>query len=108
MRRKYLNKVEVWQNSDLGDTFSGNLNQPLQLGSSWANVSTIPTDKLVAYGLDIAQQAIRIQTRWRQDIDYFQEGIFFKYKGIEWFPNRIYNKDLLNEEIVIIANGINE
>jgi hypothetical protein len=108
MRRKYIHRVEVWVNATETDNFSGNTLDPSLLSSSWCNVTTIPLDKLVAYGLDITQQAITIKTRWRSDLDYFQNGLFFKYKGIEWFPNRVYNKDLINEEIVIIANAINE
>ena len=106
MRRKYLNKVEVWLNSALDDTVGGNLVDPSQLGSSWCNVSTLSTDKLTTYGLDIAQQAITIKTRYRSDLDYFQEGLFFKYKGLDWMPTSISNKNLINEEIVIVATAI--
>jgi len=67
-------------------------------------VSTIPVQKLTDFGLDIDRQSITIKTRWRNDLDYFQEGLFFVYKGIKWFPDRIYNKDLVNEEITIIAS----
>ena len=103
MRRKYLNKVEVWVNGTTNDNFSGNLNDPSQLGSSWCNVTTIPREKFTDLGLDTTKQAVTIKTRYRSDLDYFQEGLFFKYKSIEWYPQRIYNKDLLNEEITIIA-----
>ena len=106
MRRKYLNKVEVWSNGALDDTVGGNLVTPTQLGSSWCNIRTLPTDKLTAYGLDITQQAITIKTRWRSDLDYFQEGLFLKYDSLDWIPTRVYNKDLLNEEITIIATAI--
>ena len=106
MRRKYLNKVEVWLNTALDDTAGGNLVDPSLIDSSWCNIKTLPTDKLTAYGLDIAQQAVTIKTRYRSDLDYFQEGLFFKYKSIDWIPSRIYNKDLLDEEITIIATAI--
>ncbi len=105
MRRKYIHKIEVWQNTAVSDGFSGNTNDPEQLGSSWCNITTIPTDKMLNYGLDIAQQAITIKTRWRDDMDYFDNAIFFIYKNIEWYPTRIFNKDLINEEITIIASA---
>jgi len=105
LRRKYLNKVEVWLNGVVSDNFGGNILSPSQLGSSWCNISTINRDKLVAYGLDIAQEAITIKTRYRSDIDYFQNGLFFIYEGREWHPNTITEKDINKEEIIIIASG---
>ena len=108
MRRKYIHKVGVWVNTPVSDGFSGNTQLPLEIGSSWCNVTTVPTDKLVNYGLDIAKQAITIKTRYRADLDYFQDGLFFKYKGLDWMPSRIYNKDLINEEITIIAEGFSD
>lgn len=103
MRRKYRFKVEVWQSSAQFDDYSGNVNEPTKIGDSWANVSTIPLNKITDYGLDITQEAIVIKTRWRDDLDYFQNGIYFKYKSFDWFPTRVFNKDLINEEITIIA-----
>lgn len=105
MRRKYLNKVEVWLNGVVSDNFGGNILIPSQLGSSWCNISTIKRDKLVSYGLDIAQEAITIKTRYRADLDYFQDGLFFIYEGREWHPNTITEKDINKEEIIIIATG---
>tara|TARA_R110002167_G_scaffold284737_2_gene489911 strand:+ start:31841 stop:32164 length:324 start_codon:yes stop_codon:yes gene_type:complete len=103
--RKYINRVEVWQNTATADNYGGNTVTPTQLGSSWANVTTIAIDKMLNYGLDTAKQAITIKTRSRSDINYFAEGIFFKYKGIEWYPTNISNKDFIDEEITIIAFG---
>lgn len=105
MRRKYIHKLEVWQNNATDDSFGGNTVDPAQLGSSWANVRTIAFDKLANYGLDIAQQAITISTRYRDDIDYLSLGIFFKYKGFDWYPTGISNRDLENEEIIIVASA---
>lgn len=103
MRRKYLHRAEVWQNGVTSDGYGGNINNPTQLGSSWCNITTVPTNKMVDYGLDITKQGITIKTRYRDDLDYLQEGIFFKYKGYDWIPVRLYDLDLLNEEITIIA-----
>ena len=56
--RKYINRVEVWQNTATADNYGGNTVTPTQLGSSWANVTTIAIDKMLNYGLDTAKQAI--------------------------------------------------
>lgn len=103
MRRKYLNKIEVWINGTTSDSYGGNILSESQLGSSWCNIMTIPTNKMIEYGLDVDKEAITIKTRYRSDLNYFQVGLFFKYLGVDWIPTRIYNKDLLNEEITIIA-----
>lgn len=104
MRRKYINKVEVWVNAVIDDGFSGSINDPVIVSSSWCNVSTVPSDKITNYGLDIGTEVISIKTRWRSYLDYFTDGLFFKYKGYNWMPTRIFNKDLVNEEITIIAS----
>ena len=106
MRRKYLNKVEVWLNVSISDNFGGSTLSQTQLGTSWCNISTINRDKLVSYGLDIAQEAITIKTRYRADLDYFQNGLFFKYKGKDWIINSIEDKNLDNEQVQITATAV--
>lgn len=106
MKRKYLNRVEVWRNDAEDDTVGGNNLDPIKISDSWANVKSINRDKLTSYGLDIAVQAVRIRTRHRSDLDYFTLGLFFKYKGKDWIPNSIHDVDLEGEELDIIATAV--
>lgn len=101
--RKYLKRIEVWQNQATDDTFGGNLVTEVKLSDSWCNIKSVPVNKYVDFGLDTADQSIMMETRWRNDLDYMQEGVFFKYMGKDWFPTRLYDMDLENEKIVIIA-----
>ena len=55
------------------------------------------------YGLNIDQQAIEVRLRHRSDLDYFQDDIFFKYKGGEWAIKAIENIGLEDEELSILA-----
>jgi head-tail adaptor len=104
LRRKYINKVEVWQKSSVSDGFGGNTQSESKLSDSWAKIKTVPTDKITSYGLDTENKTVIINLRHRGDLDYNQEGIFFKYKGLTFIPLRIEQKDMQEEEFEIIAN----
>ena len=106
MRRKYLHRIEVWVSNPTDDGFGGNTITPAQLGSSWCNIKTFTSEKLIAYGLDITKQVITIKTRWRSDLDYLRDGLYFKYKTADYMPRSITEKDLESEEITIIAERI--
>lgn len=103
MKRKYLDRIEVWQRDQDADDFGGYLVAPTKLGDSWANIKTVPRDKVVAYGLDLPSQAIRVKLRKRNDIDYFAEGIYIVYKGKNWYINSLTEVDLDGEELDILA-----
>lgn len=103
MKRKYLDRVEVWRRDQDADDFGGFLITPTKLGDSWCNITTVSRDKMVAYGLEIPQQAIRIKTRTRSDLDYFVQGVFIKYKSKDWYINSITEINLDGEELDIIA-----
>ena len=106
MKRKYLNRIEVWLNgADLDDVGGENVD-PVKISDSWCNITTIRREKLVSFGLDIPTQAINIRTRFRNDLDYFQDGLFFKYKTKDWIVNSIHNIGLDDEDIDIIATAI--
>ena len=106
MRRKYIHRIQVWVSDPTDDGFGGSTITPAQLGSSWCNIKTLTSEKLIAYGLDITKQAITIKTRWRSDLDYFRDGLYFKYKNADYMPTSITEKDLESEEITIIAERI--
>ena len=108
--RKFKHRIDVYKTVPTSDGFGGNLinddaaNETL-LGSSWCKVTTIPTNKLVDFGLDEASQAIRINVRKRNDLDYEQQGLFFKYKGVRYTVNGItqYNIDGYHYQIIASA-----
>lgn len=106
MKRKYLDRIEVYISTATDDGAGGNTITESKLGDSWCNITSIKRDKLVAYGLDIPAQAIRIMTRYRSDLDYFQNSLFFKYKGKDWIPTSITEIDLDGEELDILATAI--
>lgn len=104
MRRRYINRIAVWKNESVSDSFGGNLNSSEQLASSWCNVRTLPKDKNTEYGLDVGSNAIKIRTRYREDLDYEQEGIYFVYKGKEFYPDSVTSVDIDKQEVEIIAH----
>lgn len=103
MKRRYLDRIEVWQRNQLDDTVGGNAVTPVKLSDSWANVKTLSREKVIAYGLDLPAQAIRVKVRKRNDLDYFEEGIFIKYKSKDWHISSIMEVDLDGEELDMVA-----
>ncbi len=97
----------MWEYISNADGFGGNTTQDTKIGDSWANIETIPTDKLTDYGLDETQYGIRIKCRKRSDIDLTADNIFFKYKGIEYAPQSVTDRDLHGLEIEFVASGRN-
>ena len=103
MKRKYLNSIEVWQSVETDDTAGGLEGTESKVTDSWCNIKTLPRPKRTQYGLDDAVQAIQVRTRYRNDLDYFDQALFFKYKGRDWHFTDVMNEGLEDEEITIIA-----
>lgn len=105
MRRKYKYTIEVWARAAASDGAGGNTISDTKLGDSWCKVSSIDAGNLTDYGLNVPQRAIRIELRERNDIDYFDQDIFFVYKGFKWVITQITDNDLEGEELTIIATS---
>lgn len=103
MRRRFVNRIEVWLNDATSDGFGGYTNTSERIASSWCKVTTIPRDKLTLYGLDTARYAITIELRYREDLDYKQEGLYFVYNGRKFNPTSITPIDVENEYLRIEA-----
>ena len=105
MRRKYKYTIEVWSRSSVDDTAGGQTVTDTKLGDSWCNIESIPTPNLTDYGLSVPQRGIIIRLRERNDIDYFDQDIFFVYKGLKWVITQITDLDLEGEELEILATS---
>lgn len=105
MKRKYLNRITVKQSVNSDDGYGGNKLLETNLGKSWCNINTIRTPKLVAYGLDITSKSIEIKLRYRADINYDDEGIYFTYKNYNYMPISIVQEGLQENEFTIIATA---
>ena len=105
MRKKYLDRIEVWLRGTVDDGAGGFDLDDTKLSDSWCNITTVRRDKLIDYGLDVSNQAIEIRLRYRDDLDYFQESVFFKYKGKDWIINAIDEINLDGRELSILASS---
>lgn len=108
--RKLKYRIDVYRTVPVSDDFGGYVinddasNETL-IGSSWCNVKTIPVNKLEEYGLDINQKAIRVNVRRRNDLDYEQEGLFLKYKGVRYTVNQVVEHNIDGFHFQIIASS---
>lgn len=103
MRRKYKDRVEFWGSTATADGYGGRTHVDALISASWANVTTIPTQKLTQVGLDVEQLGILVKVRTRSDIDYHQQGLFIKYKSKTFTITSITEVDLDGRELEIIA-----
>lgn len=102
---RFKDSIEVWQQSAVTDGYAGNTTSETQLGESWCNISTLSREKYTDYGLDVPSLAIEVYLRTRDDIDYFDESVFFKYNGRRWFFVSIEEYNLSDQIIRIVADG---
>lgn len=103
MRRKYLDRVEVWRSTETYDGYSGHTNVDAQIGTSWARVRTVALDKQREMGLDVSKTQIVVRLRHRADIDYEVPGTFLRFKSKDYTIVSIHHFNLDEKEIEIIA-----
>ena len=89
---------------DVSDGFSGEIpGTPVLLTSSWAAVASVSATRLNDYGLSDYENAIQVDLRHRNDLDYRQENLSIRYKGIDYVVQSVENRNLEDVEIRIIA-----
>ena len=104
--RKYSKRVQIWKTVASSDGFGGLTIDPLNdvdLGGSWAYIKTIRPEKLIALGITDYTYAIEVKLRYRYDLDYEQEGIYFKYDGNTFIFNTVLPVDYERAEVTVIA-----
>lgn len=101
--RKYDRRVQIYVKSEVSDGFGGATLTNSLLAVTWANISTIRTDKLQDYGLDETRGVIKIHVRHRNDIDFNDENLFFVYRDQPYEIVSVVETDLRRTEFEIIA-----
>ncbi len=104
--RKYSKRVQIWESAEADDTYGGNvIDNTLDtlLASSWAYIKTIRPEKLIAMGITDYTHAIEVKLRYRYDLDYEQEGIYFKYNDNTYIFNTVLPVDYERAEVTVIA-----
>ncbi|AGO48422.1 phage head-tail joining protein [Cellulophaga phage phi10:1] len=105
--RKYLNKIGVYVRTEKEDGFGGSIHtEPVLIGSSWCNITTLSPQKIVDLGLSDFRNAIQINLRKRNDLDYYQDDLYFKYNEIDYMIQSILEVNLNGYEIQIVATSI--
>jgi len=106
LRRKYKYRVGVYEHIAVADGFGGNTLTESLLGNSWADVESVSSSSVVAYGLDINKQTVRFKMRYRDDIDYTDRGLVLKYKSKNWQPLSVVNVDVFDRHVEILAINV--
>ncbi len=104
--RKYSKRVQIWETALTSDTYGGNeIDDALDtlLATSWAYIRTIRPEKLTAMGITDYKHAIEVKLRYRYDLDYEQEGIYFKYDSNTYIFDTVLTIDYEKAEVTVIA-----
>lgn len=102
--RKYRHRIAVNVQSGTTDGYGGETLSGASLGSAWADITTIPQNKLQDYGLDEVQGSIRLFVRKNATIDWEREDIYIVYKSKNWHINSVTEVNLWDVEYEIIAS----
>lgn len=94
MRRRFTDRVEIWDAVATPDGFGGNTLAESMVKSAWAKISTINQDKLMDYGLDATKYAVNLRMRTVSGVDLESKGIFFKFKARRWAVQSVRDEDL--------------
>ena len=103
--RKYRHRIAVYSQTGASDGYGGTTLTGALLGNAWADISTIPTNKIQEYGLMEAQEAIRVFVRKNSTIDWRREDIYLVYNSKTWYINRVTEVNLWDVEYELICNG---
>lgn len=104
--KRYKRRVGVYRNIPVEDGYGGHTLTASLVGHSWADVKSVSADRLESFGLELGQQTIRIRCRYRDDIDYTDEGLYLTYNGKNWQPISVQEIDQFNREIEILAINV--
>lgn len=102
--RRYSRRVEVWSYVYNDDGFGGGTTTDTKQVDVWAEVTTIDRDKLIQFGLDIAQNGVQVYMRKNSAIDMMAPNIFLKIGGNDYTINSVGDTDLDGLEIEITAS----
>ena len=103
--RKFLKKIEVYKNVNQADNSGGYTFAEVLLGDSWCNIETLKINHLKDYGLNANTKGVMISLRHRADIDYEQDGLFFRYKSKDYYPSVIIQEGLEEDYLSILATS---
>ena len=102
--RKYVHRIDICQNTYISDGYGGKkLGDATQIGSSWCNVKTLRAERITNLGLADNDVVIEVNLRYRDDINYNNRDIYFRYKGIDFNILRIEPINIEKYEIKITA-----
>lgn len=99
LSRKYDRKIEIWLKTFIDDGFGGQVSSELKLKSIWSSIKTNAGTKFVNFGIQDFKNPVIFSVRGRKNGIIFQENLFVKYQGKEFYIKGIENLGLEEMEI---------
>ncbi len=101
--RKYTKRIEIFTTAAVSDGFGGNTVSEVLLATSWADIRTVRPERLTDLGITDGTHSIEVRLRHRNDLDYEQEGIFFKYRDSSYIFKSVNPINLEDVHVIVIA-----
>ena len=107
--RLYTKRIEIWQTSNVSDGDGGFTVSETHIANSWCNIKTASNNsrfssRLTDLGVTDPTNAIIVQLRKRNDINYNAINQYLKYRGYRYIiQNAPTNIDFNDTDIEIIA-----
>ena len=103
--RRYKYRVDVFNYIAQPDGYGGNIaTQSTLLATVWADAEILPREKLIDFGLDEAQEVVRLHVR-KGPVDYYRNDIAFGYGSYMWRPFNVAERTP-GVEFEILAGSI--
>ena len=103
--RKLLKRIAVWRYIKQADGFGGSEAETgVKVTDSWCNIKSVPTSKLIDYGLDETKRAITVTVRHRADLDYHDNDLYLVYQSVEYTINRVTEKNINGYHFELLAS----
>lgn len=92
--RRYDRKIEIYLKTFVNDGYGGQLPSEELLKSIWASIKTNAGTKFVNFGIQDFKNPVIFSIRGRKNGLVFQENMFVKYQGKEFYVKGIENLGL--------------
>ena len=102
--RRYTKQVTFYQTAQVADGYGGFTVSETLVATSWADIKSGNSKRLVDLGITDVANAIVLKLRYRNDIEYTAANMYVKYRGVKYIiQSAVMNIDFKDTEVELIA-----
>lgn len=106
LARRYDRKIEIYIKTFVSDGFGGQLPSEELLKKVWSSIKTSAGNKFINFGIQDFKNPVIFSIRGKKNGIVFQENMFVKYQGKEYYIKGIENLGVENMETNLYTDGL--